>query len=96
MIISLIDYGNIFLTFLTQEDQSDLQKLQNKILRCCLDIVDPLDMNVKEMHNLTNVDFVDKRRIKSLLTLVQKGVQGDNFDMIEHGVNTRFNDGKKS
>ena len=52
MIISLIDYGNIFLTSLTQEDQSDLQKLQNKILRCCLDIVDPLDINVEEMHNL--------------------------------------------
>ena len=32
MIISMIDYGNIFLTSLTQEDKSDLQTLQDKIL----------------------------------------------------------------
>ena len=50
MILSLIDYGNIFLTGITQEDKSDLQKLQNRILRCCLNIVDPLDINVVEMH----------------------------------------------
>ena len=92
MILSLIDYGNIFLTSLTQEDQSDLQKLQKKILRCCLDITNPLDMNVIEMHNLANVEFVDKRRLNSLLTIVHKGVQGDNFVMVDHGVNTRFND----
>ena len=35
MILSLIDYGNIYLTSLTQKDQEDLQKLQNKVLRCC-------------------------------------------------------------
>ena len=46
---------------------------------------------MEEMHNLANVEFVDKRRIINILTIVQ----GDNFDMIEHGVNTRFNDGKK-
>ena len=32
MIFSLIDYGNIFLTGCTQEEKSDLQILQNKIL----------------------------------------------------------------
>ena len=30
MIISLIDYGNIFLTTLTQEDRSDLQSCKIK------------------------------------------------------------------
>ena len=35
MILSLIGYGNIFLTVVTQEDRSELQKLQKKILRCC-------------------------------------------------------------
>ena len=62
MILSLIDYGNIFLTILTQEDKSDLQKVQNKVLRCCLDITDPLDMNILEMHDMVNVDLVDERR----------------------------------
>ena len=62
MILSLIDYGNIFLTSLTRKDLEDLQKLQNKVLICCLNIVDPLDMNVIEMHRLVNVDMVDQRR----------------------------------
>ena len=52
MILSLIDYGNIFLTCITQEDKSDLQKLQNNILRRCLGIVDPMYFNIVEMHNL--------------------------------------------
>ena len=74
MILSLIDYGNIFLTSLTQKDLEDLQKLQNKVLRCCLNIVDPLDMNVIEMHRLVNVHMVDKRRKKCLLTVIHRGV----------------------
>ena len=95
MILSLIDYGNIFLTSLTQKDQDDLQKLQNKILRCCLNIVDPMDMNVAEMHRLVGVNMVDQRRKKCLITTVHKGVLDKKHVMLEHGVNTRFNDGNK-
>ena len=95
MILSLIDYGNIFLTSLTQKDQDDLQKLQNKILRCCLNIVDPLDMNVAEMHRLVGVDMVDQRRKKCLITTVHKGVLEKKHAMLEHSLNTRFNDGNK-
>ena len=95
MILSLIDYGNIFLTSLTQKDQDDLQKLQNKILRCCLNIVDPLDMNVAEMHRLVGVNMVDQRRKKCLITTVHNGVLEKKHVMLEHGVNTRFNDGNK-
>ena len=95
MILSLIDYGNIFLTCLTQEDKSDLQKLQNKILRCCLNIADPMDMNVVEMHNLVGVDFVNERRSYSLLTMVHNGVKNNKINMLQHDVNTRYNDGCK-
>ena len=58
MILSLIDYENIVLT---QDDKIDLQKLQNKILRCCLNIVDPMDINTVEMHDMVNVEMIDKR-----------------------------------
>ena len=95
MILSLIDYGNMFLTSLTQKDLEDLQKLQNKVLRCCLNIVDPLDMNVVEMHRRVNVDVVDKRRTKCLSTVIHRGVQDKKYNMLDHGVNTTFNDGKK-
>ena len=94
MILSLIDYG-IFLTSITQEDKSELQKLQNKILRCCLNIVDPLDINTNEMHNLVNVEYVDKRRTFNLLTMIHNGVKGNEFKMLDHNINTRYNDGYK-
>ena len=84
MIISLIDYGNIFLTALTQEDQSDLQKLQNRVLRCCLDTVDPMDVNVIEMHNLVNVKLVDIRRKHNLLIMVHKTILENNFVFKKH------------
>ena len=93
MILSLIDYGNIFLTILTHEDKSDLQKVQNEVLRCCLDIVDPLDMNIIEMHNMVNVDLVDKSRTYNLLT--HRSVKADKFKMLDHQANTRYNDGNK-
>ena len=97
MIISLIDYGNIFLTALTREDQCDLQKLQNRVLRCCLDIVDPMDINVTNMHNIVNVKLVDIRRKHNLLIMVHKGILENNFahNMVNHERNTRYNDGQK-
>ena len=95
MILSLIDYGNIFLTCLTHEDKSDLQKLQNKILRCCLNIVDPLDINITEMHTLTKVDPVDAQRTYNLLIMVHKGVKENRIKLLDHNVNTRYNDGYK-
>ena len=95
MILSLIDYGNIFLTCLTLEEKSDLQKLQNKILRCCLNIVDPLEVNTMEMHELVNVDLVDKRRTYNLLTMIHNGVKSKKYKMLEHNINTRYNDGYK-
>ena len=95
MILSLIDYGNIFLTGVTQQDKSDLQKLQNKILRCCLNIVDPLDINTLEMHDLVKVESVGKRRVYNLLTIIHKGVKNNKFNMLNHNVNTRHNDGHK-
>ena len=95
MILSIIDYGNIFLTCLTQEEKADLQKLQNKILRCCLNIVDPWDINTLEMHELVKVDFVDKRRTYNLLTMIHNGVKNNKYKMLDHNINTRYNDGYK-
>ena len=95
MILSLIDHGNVFLTCCTQANRQELQTLQNKILRCCLNIEDPLDMNIIEMHNMLNLDFVDKRRNIQLLTLVRSHVLENKFPMVNHERETRHNDGLK-
>ena len=52
-------------------------------------------MNVIQMHNLVNVQMVDKRRTNCLLTTVHRGVLGGKYAIVDHGVNTRFNDGEK-
>ena len=95
MILSLIDYGNIFLTSCTQKDKSDLQILQNKILRCCLKINGPLDQNILEMHNLLNLLTVDQRRILQLLILIKKSTLQNKLELVDHDRETRQNDGLK-
>ena len=91
MILSLIDYGNIFLT----GDKSDLQKLQNKVLRCCLQIQDPLEINVLEMNDLVDVCMVDQRRILQLLIIIMKNMLCGKLPLIDHQRQTRHNDGQK-
>ena len=95
MILSLIDYGNVFLTCCIEGERSDLQILQNKILRCCLKIYDPLDQNIIQMHNMLKILMVDQRRILQLLTLIKKSVLENKFDLVDHGRITRHNDGLK-
>ena len=95
MILSLIDYGNIFLTGCTLGDQSDLQKLQNKVLRCCLKIQDPLDINVLEMHDLVDVSMVDQRCTLQLLIIMFKNMRSGKLPLLEHERQTRHNDGQK-
>ena len=95
MILSLIDYGNIFLTGCSQDDKSDLQILQNKVLRCCLKIQDPMEINVLEMHGMLDISMVDKRRVIQPLSLVKKNVLEDKIPLVEHERQTRHNDGLK-
>ena len=52
-------------------------------------------MNVIKMHRLVNVDMVDQRRRKCLLTAIHRGVLDKKYNMLDRGVNTRFNDGNK-
>ena len=75
MILTLIEYGNMFRTGLTLDDKADLQKLQNKVLRCCPN--DPMDINVIEMHDLLNIDMVDERRPLKLLPSIHEGINRD-------------------
>ena len=95
MILSLIYYGNIFLTGCTQEDKSDLQTPQNKILRCCLNINDPMEVHTVEMHTMLDLRLIDQRRTIQLLTLIKKKVLLGKLPLVDHERNTRNNDGLK-
>ena len=60
------------MTGCTQQDKSDLQIHQNKILRCCLNINYPLDIDTIEMHDMLDISMVDHHRIQQLLVLIKK------------------------
>ena len=47
-----------------------LQKLQNRCLRFCLDIVNPLELAVDRLHELTRVNKLDVRRDVQLLNIM--------------------------
>ena len=50
MFLSVLDYGNVFLTGINKNSLSDLQKLQNDAIRCCLKIKQPRDAHVADLH----------------------------------------------
>ena len=49
MNVSVLDYGNVFLTGINKEPFLDLQKLQNDAVRCCLGIKNPRDAHVIDL-----------------------------------------------
>ena len=76
MFISVLDYGNVFLTGINREKLSDLQKLQNDAIRCCLRIKNPRDVHVT-MHEQLKLHLLDHRRNVQLLTCIKKGVENN-------------------
>ena len=48
--IGVLDYGSIFVSSIPEEMKEDIQILQNNALQCCLNILDPRDANVLEIH----------------------------------------------
>ena len=77
MFLSVLDYGNVFLTGINKNSLSDLQKLQNDAIRCCLKIKQPRDVHVVDIHEHLDVHMLEHRRIVQLLTCVKKGVTSD-------------------
>ena len=77
MFLRVLDYGNVFLTGVNKNSLSDLQKLQNDAVRCCLKIKQPRDAHVADLHEQLEVHMLDHRRIVQLMTCVKKGVTMD-------------------
>ena len=77
MFVSVLDYGNIFLTGINQDKLYDLQKLQNDALRCCLNVKKNCDVHVNDIHEQLNLHLLDHRRTVQLLTCVRKCIDNN-------------------
>ena len=82
MFVSILDYGNVFLTGVKQDRLSDLQKLQNDAVRCCLNIKTPRDAHVIDLHERLNLHLLDHRRTVQLLTCIRKSITNGYLDHI--------------
>ena len=74
--IGVLDYGSIFVNSIPDEMKEDIQILQNHALRCCLNILDPREANVIEIHRQVDVLLSKERMIINLLLCIRNAVKG--------------------
>ena len=77
MIVPYFDYGDIFLTKVSQKTIDKLQKLQNRALRICL--ARDGRSNVIDLHNTCNINKLNHRRQVHLLNFSYHRAQDAQF-----------------
>ena len=93
MLLSYFTYSNIFYGICNEEDKGDLQKLQNSILRSALDINNPREISIVNLHIETNSLLLEKRRKLQLLVAIYKAVNNNSVRLKENVRNLRMFDG---
>ena len=93
MLLSYFTYSNIFYGVCNDEETGELQKLQNNILRSALEINNPRDISIINLHANTNTLLLDTRRNHQLLVAVYKAVKGNNIILKKNVRNLRMFDG---
>ena len=91
--LGVLDYGSIFVRSLPEQTKEDIQIIQNNALCSCLNIIDPRNVNILEMHANTNVQLFRHRMIRSLLICIRNAVEEGTICIINTEVRTRQNDG---
>ena len=92
--LGVLDYGSIFVSSLPEQTKEDIQILQNNGLRSCLNIMDPRNANILEMHVNTNVQLFKHRMIRTLLLCIRNAVEEGSLCISNTEVRTRQNDGR--
>ena len=92
--LGVLEYVSIFVSSLPEQTKEDIQVLQNNALRCCLNIIDPRNVNALEMHANTNVQLFKHRMIRSLLICIRNAVEDGTLCIINTDVRTRQNGGR--
>ena len=69
-ILPLVEYVSVMLCLNNACDVNKLQKLQNRCLRSCLDIYDPMEMGTTRLHELVRVNMLSTRHEVQLLNIM--------------------------
>ena len=69
-VLPLTEYVSFVMCLNNKIDRDKLQKLQNRALRMCYNIQNPRDMSILCLHEMANVELLEKRRMKQLMCTI--------------------------
>ena len=93
MFLGVLDYGLLFTTVVPNKMIEDLQVIQNHALRAVLNVQDPQDQNVIELHDIVKVKLLKHRMYIQLLMCMRNTFLNNSLPVLERDMVTRANDG---
>ena len=90
-ILPLVEYVSFMLYFNKVGDVDKLQKLQNRCLRMCLDVINPRDITTNRLHEVATINRLETRRHIQLCMIMFNLAKTNQFRK-EGNRNTRAND----
>ena len=93
MFLGVLDYGLLFTTVVPNKMIEDLQVIQNHALRAVLNVQDPQDQNVIELHDIVKVKLLKHRMYIQLMMCMRNTFLNNSLPVLERDMVTRANDG---
>ena len=93
MFLGVWDYGLLFTTFFPIKMFNDLQTIQNHALRSVLNVYDPHDLHVNQLHDTVGVKFLKHRMLIQLMMCIRNAYINQSLTIIHCDMVTRGNDG---
>ena len=68
-ILPLVEYVSFMLHLNNKHDADKLQKLQNRCLRMCFDVINTRDVTVQRLHEMAYINMLDTQAIYKMDTV---------------------------
>ena len=78
-ILPFVEYVSFVLYLNRNCDIEKIQRLQNRCLRMCLDIRQPIDMTVNDLHVNAKIETLESRRSRQLIKVMFNLVQNNKY-----------------
>ena len=93
MVLSYFDFGSIFYTICPTKDTDKLQILQNRALRLCLNINDPRQVPVRDLHTTAGISPIVNRQNTQMLACIHNQIKLGTIPVLSSGrIATRHHD----
>ena len=93
MFLGVLDYGLLLTTVVPIKMFDDLQTIQNHALRSVLNVYDPHDLHVIQLHDTVGVRFLKHRMFIQLMMCIRNAYINQSLPVIQRDMVTRGNDG---